>query len=136
MIKDVGLLRAEKKNKNKGDLVMLAHSVIKINNSLKTEIYICYFNIVCIFVFTALIHCTPLAVIYLPVFRLLFTLHVQRERGICDRGWCPFNIYVCVCIRPPKVIYHSLCRVGTHSSTHQYKLSDNIYTNPTSGGSL
>ena len=31
---------------------------------------------------------------------------------------------------------HSLCRVGTHCSTHQYKLPVNFFANPTSGGSL
>ena len=30
----------------------------------------------------------------------------------------------------------SMYRVGTYSSTHQYKLPDNFSTNPTSGGSL
>ena len=24
----------------------------------------------------------------------IFLLHVQRERGLCDRGWCTF-IYMC-----------------------------------------
>ena len=32
--------------------------------------------------------------------------------------------------------FSDICRVGTHSSTHQYKLPVNFSTNPTSGGSL
>ena len=34
------------------------------------------------------------------------------------------------------VALSTLCRDGTHSSTHQYKLLDNFSINPTSGGSL
>ena len=37
---------------------------------------------------------------------LLFIPHVQRERGICDRGWCPFIcmfIYVYMYVTPQKV---------------------------------
>ena len=58
MIKDVGLLKAEnKKNGNKREIIMLAHSVTK--NSLKTDKYMTAIPIlVCIFVFTALIYCT------------------------------------------------------------------------------
>ena len=33
-------------------------------------------------------------------------------------------------------VVHFLCRDGIPSSTHQYKLPDNISTNSTSGGSL
>ena len=55
MIKDVGLL---KNQKNKGD-VKLTLSQKETNNSLKTDKYNdCNPYIVCIFVFTALIHCT------------------------------------------------------------------------------
>ena len=47
-----GCLGLGKKNENKRDLVMLAHSVTKANNSDRNR------YIVCIFLFTALIHCT------------------------------------------------------------------------------
>ena len=52
----------------------------------------------------------------------IFTPHAQRERGKV----------IAVGVH----ILHSLCRVGTYYSTHQYKLLVNFSTNLTSGGSL
>ena len=46
------------------------------------------------------------------------------------------NPEILAVLHNPRVRQHSLCRVGTHCSTHQYKLPVNFSTNPTSGGSL